>query len=161
MSCYLNFAIDLNIVNESVIYDKQKFIESPIKISHPEATKIVESLIENFQQLPVKSKDQSHEIMNVVHNTAYIYKLDKLSKLNLNETFLRESFEQIVQFFQKATKKINKDTLIYDDTGVILSGIQEVIYIRNYLTDIILKKNNKIYKEGYFYIFLSKKIVIN
>jgi hypothetical protein len=162
-----------------ICYDGEKFDKATIRVSVPDVVKIFEPFIESFEEVALVEKpspksdgsqkkkgsdrpsdgEQSEKKaiatsspLMPLSGKAYICQSQKLDEAALNQLCVG-----LVEYLQDCCSKFSAETFLSQETGVseetnvCVSGIQEVLNLRNYLTRCI-NSNNKMYKKGYLYV---------
>lgn len=159
--------------SQLIKYDPEKFAGETIRVSVPEVVKIFEPFIESFEEVGLVEKaspksdsspkkkgsdrpgdgEQAEEKaiptsspLMPVSGKAYICQSKKL-----DEAALKQLCVGLVEYLRDCCSKFSPETFLLEETGVCVSGMQQVLELRNYLTRYTNSKN-KMYKEGYLYV---------
>ncbi|WP_416666786.1 hypothetical protein [Egbenema bharatensis] len=176
MKYTLNFSLKLDRDDHHcIVYDKGGFTENPIAISIPEIVKALEHFITVFEEVgvveePSSKNDSAHTkkkanegdigqkesvdsmqtakstVLKGISGKAYI-----CQSKELNEEALARICSDLTSYFQECYSKISTENFLSDDNNSYISGIREVLEIRNYLAKYTRSKK-KSYQNGYLYI---------
>jgi len=171
MKYNLNFSPKIEWRDQCVVYDEKKFTEQPIQISVPGVVELVEPFLKAFEEVAITDQLTSHPTLNeekskenspaqenslvdskptikptaprAVDAKAYICRSKDLDKKAL-EQFCSD----LARYFQSGCSQISSENLLSEEVNLYISGLREVLEIRNYLAR-YAKKN---YQNGYLYI---------
>lgn len=149
----LNFLLKLERQGSSIIYNSEEFAEKPISISVPDVVKILGHWIEGFEEVGIIEMSQrdtefSKEASLLVGLSAkaYIHKSQ-----NLNDAKLSHLCVEITEYLQNCCSVISSENILSEEVGLYISGLREIIELRNYLARYI-NSRKKMYQNGYVYI---------
>jgi hypothetical protein len=177
MTYTLNFALNLNIEGENIIYDPEQFTDQPIPISVPEIITILErfieksfhraGLLENRRSEKVQIADAlseekvQDEVKAVNENLIARSPLKGLSGhayycqiKELDTQKIKKITSDLINYMHESLSNINSDNFLADETSVLVSALKEVVEIRNYLAMYFKNPPKKMYQNGYFIIIL-------
>lgn len=176
MAYILDFLLEVkkNQDNPELIeYDPEKFAGETIRVSVPDVVKIFEPFVKSFEEFGLVEKtspksarsqkkkgsdrpsdgEQSEKKaiatsspLKPVSDTAYI-----CQSKELDEAALKQLCAGLVKYLQECCSEFSPDTFLSEETGVCVSGRQQVLELRNYLTR-FTNSDNKMYKKGYLYV---------
>lgn len=173
MKYTLNFALKLEQDNSSIVYNSEGFTEKPIPISVPEIVTIFEHFIETFDEvgiiekpntkIPIRGENKGTKVdhkeklsdsksvtldppLKGLSGKAYICKSKEL-----DEAILEKFYTDLIEYFQICCSKISPDNFLSEEINSDISGLREVIELRNYLAKYTKSKQKK-YQDGYLYI---------
>lgn len=172
MTYYLYFSLVIERRESCVVYNSESFTDKPIQISVPDVVKIVEKFIQQFEKVGIIDKPTNQTISSknkkdIVNNqekesetislqdskplhglsgNAYIYKLESLPKDKLDLLC-----NELVEYIKKCSSNICQCHFLAEQVNLDISGLKEVIEIRNYLS-MYTKSKRKDYHNGYLYI---------
>lgn len=158
MKYTLNFSWELEKHNSCITYNPEAFDERPILISVPDVVKIFNHFIETFEEvgiseqpanktIPSEEKTKDTTTLTGLSARAYICQVQKL-----NETVLTKFCTELTEYFQMCCSEISK-SFLSEEVNLSISGLREVIEIRNYLAK-YTKSKKKAYQNGYLYIMV-------
>lgn len=153
MKYTLSFSLKLERSGSLVIYNSKTFAEKPIIISIPEIVKLVECFIENFEEVGITEKldkgiTKKLDNLKGLSGTAYI-----CESKELDQDILDKFCVKLTEYLQKCCSNISKHGLLSEQINLDISGLAEVIEIRNYLAK-YTNSDKKSYEDGYLYIML-------
>ena len=176
MKYTLNFALKLEEKDDSlIVYDPKEFAEKPISISVPEVVTILEHFIKkSFKEVGILEKASNISSQGKEKNgTDKVNAQEQLSKQKsitkfpdlkglsgrayirkskeLNETTLNEFCTELTNYLQKCCLKISQNNFLSEEIGSDISGLREVLELRNYLAN-YTRSNKEAYQNGYLYI---------
>jgi hypothetical protein len=153
MTYTLNFSLNLERQGSSIIYNSEEFVEKPIFISVPDVVKILEHWIEGFEQVGVIEMSQRQTEFSKgasplvgLSAKAYICKSQDLNDKELSQLCI-----EITEYLQNRCSVISSENILSEEVGLYISGLREIIELRNYLTRYI-NSRKKMYQNGYVYI---------
>lgn len=162
-----------------IYYDPEKFAGDKIRVSLPDVVKVFEPFIKSFETVgvvekappksdrspkkkgsdapgdgeqPEKKATATPSPLMPVSGEAYI-----CQSKELDEAALKQLCVGLVEYLRDCCSKFSGETFLSQETGVseetnvCVSGIQQVIELRNYLTK-YTNSENKMYKKGYLYV---------
>jgi len=159
MKYTLNFSLTLEKRNSYIVYNPEAFAETPISISVPDVVKIFEHFINTFEPpvgiteqpatntIPGEEKTKDTTALIGLSAEAYICQVQQL-----NKTDLTKFCTELTEYLQKCCSEISK-SFLSEEVNVSISGLREVIEIRNYLAK-FTKSEKKAYQNGYLYIMV-------
>ena len=158
MKYTLNFSLKLEKRDSYIVYNPEAFAETPISISVPDVVKIFEHFIKTFEEvgiteqpanntIPSEEKTKDTTALTGLSATAYICQVQQL-----NKTALTKFCTELTEYLQKCCSEISK-SFLSEEVNVSISGLREVIEIRNYLAK-FTKSEKKAYQNGYLYIMV-------
>jgi hypothetical protein len=177
MKYYLRFALHLEQEGTSAIYDPESFADTPIMVSVPEITTLLQHLISDFQQVaivePAKTaitKVSHHDqitskVLKEVDGDSYpSAKNGSVATLNLVEdnafiqprqqldpSAVKRLSTELARYLTTASAELSEDNFLTEAQDTTFSGIREAIELRNYFRRFIAS-DKKIYRNGYLYI---------
>lgn len=176
MKYTLNFSVELTKEGSHILYDPEKFADTPMAISVPDVVKIVESFIKSFEEVGIIEKALPKSIQNQekngIDNSSEREQLSEQNSINispalrslsgkayickskeLNETVLNQFCTQLTEYLQMCCSKFSPDTFLSEENGLYVSGLKEVLELRNYLAK-YTRSHKKNYQNGYLYIMV-------
>ena len=175
MKYTLNFSLKLDRQEHCVVYNQEEFTESPIAISVPEVVKSFDRFVESFEEVGIVEKpSDKHESTSTKekaneNNFAQEQSIDstQTSKSNplkaisgkayicqskeLNEEMLDQICTDLTKYLQECCSQFTNDNFLSEDNNLYISGLREVLEVRNYLARYTRSKK-KTYQKGYLYI---------
>jgi hypothetical protein len=175
MKYTLNFSLKLERHHSFIVYNSELFTEKPIPISVPDVVKLFEQFIKTFEEvgiieqptsktIPSEEKTQgttvAHEeklsdSKSVTGSTALIGLSGKAricKSQDLDEAVIEQFCTELTKYVQICCSKISeKDKFLSEEINLYISGLREVIELRNYLTKYTRSKK-KAYQNGYLYV---------
>lgn len=176
MKYTLNFSLKPDLQDQLIVYDEGGFTEQPIIISVPAVVEILDHFIKfnSFNQVGVVEKslnkpksvsskkkidkdDASKELsidsisitqpttLKLICTKAYVCQTKQLDK-----EALAQICAELTKYLQECCSRISDDFLS-DDNNLHISGLREVLEVRNYLAK-YTKSEKKHYQDGYLYI---------
>lgn len=177
MTYYLHFSLKIDRRDSCVVYNPERFAGNPIPISVPDVVKIIENFIQQFekvgiieehnnQTISIKNKNQKNIASNQENERelssiqapkplyglsghVYICKLESLQKDKLDLLCT-----ELVEYIKKCSSDISQYHFLSEQVNLDISGLKEVIEIRNYLS-MYTQTKKKQYQNGYFYIMVD------
>lgn len=175
MKYTLNFSLKLDRQDHCVIYDKKGFTDNPILISVPEVVKALDHFVESFEEVGIieassnkhvstSTKQKANEgniaqeqsanstsatnynALKGISGRAYICKSKEL-----NEEGLNQICSELIRYFHDCCSQVSTECFLSVDINPYISGLREVIEVRNYLAKYTRSKK-KMYQNGYLYI---------
>ncbi|WP_175551192.1 hypothetical protein [Spirulina major] len=146
---YLSFSINLQKDDqENVIYDPESLLENPISISVPDLITSFEEFIQSFKMMGLveQNPDNATNYLRGLSGEVYICQAK-----DLDQTALEKLCEDLVRYLKKFNLSLSSEKLLDNDISPQFSGLQEIIALRNYLTQYV-KSAKKIYRDGYVYV---------
>ncbi|MGL4379282.1 MAG: hypothetical protein ACRCT1_22785 [Microcoleaceae cyanobacterium] len=176
MKYLLYFSLELKKEGSDIVYDQEKFAEEPIAISVPDVVSIFESFIASFEEVGIFEKSSPTTIQNREKNaTDHADVREPLSEQKsintsstlkglsgkayicqskeLDEKILHEFCTRLTEYLQICCSQFSPDTFLLPENGLYISGMREVIELRNYLAK-YTRSSKKIYQQGYLYIMV-------
>jgi hypothetical protein len=176
MSYTLNFSRKLKKDGTEVIYDPEGFDDQPIRISVPDVVKLFEEFIKNFEKAGLVEQSSQKDVQS---DETKIYENVKSSNAVAGETkspatatgalkalsgevyycqvkkINTEALTQLVtgltEYMKKSFFKMTPENFLSEDTHVLVSGIKEVLEVRNYLVR-YTQSDKKYIQNGYLYV---------
>lgn len=171
MKYLLYFSLKLERQNSNIIYNSEGFADNPIEISVPDVTNIFKQFIGSFEDVGVIDKPPTINSLSKQKKNTIDPSVDKPSSFpqgidcevrickleDLDRQVLESFCNQLSDYFKECCSRISAETFLSEKIGTHISGIQEVIDLRNYLIRYTKKnkKNEYKYKNGYLYISIS------
>jgi hypothetical protein len=151
MKYTLNFSLGLDRQDAYVIYNSERFTESPILISIPEIVDSFEHFLRAFEAVNSVESGALNQVavsadLNRFADTAYI-----CQSRALNEAALDRFCADLTNYFQHCCLRVPAEGLLAEETNLYVSGLREVIELRNYLAK-YTRSPKKIYQNGYLYV---------
>jgi hypothetical protein len=174
MTYYLYFSLEIDRRESCVVYNPERFTDKPIQISVPDVVKIVENFIHQFEKVGiikeptnqtissnnknqkdiVNNQENESEIISIqdpkplygLSGNAYIYKSKSLPKDKLDLLCV-----ELIEYIKKCSSDISQYHFLSEQVNLDISGLKEVIEIRNYLY-MYTQSKKKQYQNGYLYI---------
>nr|MDZ8016347.1 hypothetical protein [Nostoc sp. ZfuVER08] len=175
MEYTLNFSLKLDRHDRCIVYDKEGFTENPIALSVPEVVKALDHFVESFEEVGIlekplnkrestSTKKKTNEGNLAQEQSIYSIPTTKSTALKgisgkayicqskeLNEEVLDKVCTELTRYFQECCSQISTKNFLSEDNDVYVSGLREVLEVRNYLAKYTRSKK-KIYQNGYLYI---------
>lgn len=175
MKYTLNFSLKLERHDSFIVYNSEAFTENPIQISVPDVVKLFEQFIETFEEvgiidqlaiktIPSEDKPQGTTVADqeklfdsksVTRSTALIGLSGKAricKSKDLDEAVIKQFCTELTKYLQICCSKISdQDKFLSEEINLYISGLREVIELRNYLTKYTRSKK-KAYQNGYLYV---------
>ena len=147
MKYTLNFLMKLERSGSNVFYNPEAFAEKPIIVSIPEIVEFLEHFIGKFEEVGIveKPSEKSAPLKGLACK-AFICESDKL-----NEGILDIFRIELTKYLEKCCSNISQNGLFSDNTNLDISGLGEIIELRNYLVK-YTNSGKKMYQKGYLYI---------
>ncbi|MCT7994079.1 hypothetical protein [Laspinema olomoucense] len=175
MTYNLNFAIKFKKEGEYIVYDRDSFTQGAIRISVPDIVTIFDKFIQQsfettglLDQPPSKVKDANLHQEEKVQGKVTVFEEQSVPKTTIQslsgevyycqtkkikDTIAFQEFKNdLAEYLHKSLSRINSDNLLKEETNVFISGIKEVLEVRNYLVTYTTNSSKKQYKEGYLYV---------
>lgn len=175
MTYLLNFALKLKKKGEHIVYDQESFTQQAIGISVPDIVTIFDKFIQQsfetsglVEQPPSKVQDANPHQEEKVQGKATVFEDKSRQKLpiqslsgqiyycqtkKLKDT---EAFQKLkndlTEYLHKSISIISSDNLLKEETNIFISGIKEVLEVRDYLVTYTTASSMKQYQEGYLYV---------
>ncbi|WP_309740489.1 hypothetical protein [Chamaesiphon sp. OTE_20_metabat_361] len=150
MKYTLIFSTKLERSDLNIFYDAEAFAEKPIMISVPEIVKFLEHFIEKFEEVGVVEKLSGKSVsLKALSGKAFVCESDKLDK-DILDRFRTE----LTKYLEKCCSNISQNGLFSDNTNLDISGLSELIELRNYLVK-YTNSSKKICQKGYLYIMVQ------
>ena len=173
MKYTLNFSLKLERHDSFIVYNSEAFTENPIQISVPDVVKLFEQFIETFEEvgiieqpasktIPSEEKTQGTTVdhqeklsdsKSVTGSTALIGLSGKAricKSKDLDEAVIDQFCTELTKYLQMCFSKIS-DNFLSEEINLYISGLREVIELRNYLVKYTRSKTTK-YQNGYLYV---------
>lgn len=175
MKYILNFSLNLERHDRCIVYDGERFTEKPISISVREVVKAIDYFVESFEEVGIVEKsankheptstekkvnednvaqEQSIDLIPITKSTALRGISGKAyicQSKELNEEVLDQICAELTRYSQECCSQIFTNYFLSEDNNLYVSGLREVLEVRNYLAKYTRSKK-KIYQNGYLYI---------
>jgi len=176
MSYTLNFSRKLKKDGAEVIYDPKEFDDQPIRIKVPDVVKLFQEFIKNFEkaglvdqssQKDVQSDetkiDENVNVGNVVAGEtkspatttgglkALSGEVYYCQVKELNPEAMTQFCTGLTEYMKKSFFNMTPENFLSEDTHGLVSGIKEVLEVRNYLVR-YTQSHKKSIQNGYLYV---------